>query len=75
MIRLDVEVLDQGGTAPARTPVVRRQRGPDLGRSTVCIATSAIPDTVQVKADYDGGKVVKIGSFAVPASTIDGDPW
>ena len=34
----------------------------------------AIPDTVQVKANYDGGKVVKIGSFAVPASTITVTP-
>ncbi len=34
----------------------------------------AIPDTVQVKASYDGGKVVKIGSFAVPASTITVTP-
>ncbi len=34
----------------------------------------AIPDTVQVKANYDDGKVVKIGSFAVPASTITVTP-
>ena len=34
----------------------------------------AIPDTVQVKASYDSGKVVKIGSFSVPASTITVSP-
>ena len=34
----------------------------------------AIPDTVQVKANYDEGKVVKIGSFAVPASTVTVTP-
>ena len=34
----------------------------------------AIPDTVQVKANYDDGKVVKIGSFNVPASTITVTP-
>ena len=34
----------------------------------------AIPDTVQVKANYDEGKVVKIGSFSVPASTITVTP-
>ena len=33
----------------------------------------AIPSTVQVKADYANGRVVKIGSFAVPASTITRD--
>ena len=34
----------------------------------------AIPDTVQVKANYDDGRVVQIGSFAVPASTIEVTP-
>ena len=34
----------------------------------------AIPDTVQVKANYDQGRVVQIGSFAVPASTITVTP-
>ena len=34
----------------------------------------AIPDTVQVKANYDEGRVVQIGSFAVPASTITVTP-
>ena len=34
----------------------------------------AIPDTVQVKANYDSGRVVQIGSFAVPASTITVTP-
>ena len=34
----------------------------------------AIPDTVQVKANYDDGRVVEIGSFAVPASTITVTP-
>ena len=34
----------------------------------------AIPDTVQVKANYDQGRVVQIGSFAVPASTIEVTP-
>ena len=34
----------------------------------------AIPDTVQVKANYDDGKIVKIGSFKVPASTITVTP-
>ena len=33
-----------------------------------------IPSTVQVKANYDEGKVVEIGSFAVPASTIEVTP-
>ena len=34
----------------------------------------AIPDTVQVKANYDEGRVVQIGSFAIPASTITVTP-
>ena len=34
----------------------------------------AIPDTVQVKANYDDGRVVQIGSFSVPASTITVTP-
>ena len=34
----------------------------------------AIPSTVQVKATYEDGEVVKIGSFAVPASTITVTP-
>ena len=34
----------------------------------------AIPDTVQVKANYDEGRVVQIGSFSVPASTITVTP-
>ena len=34
----------------------------------------AIPDTVQVKANYDDGRVVQIGSFSVPASTIEITP-
>ena len=34
----------------------------------------AIPDTVQVKANYDNGRVVQIGSFGVPASTITVTP-
>ena len=34
----------------------------------------AIPDTVQVKANYDEGEIVKIGSFNVPASTITVTP-
>ena len=41
-------------------------------RSTGSIATSAIPSTVQVKMTY--GDVAKIGSFAVPASTIEVTP-
>ena len=34
----------------------------------------AIPDSVQVKANYDDGRVVQIGSFSVPASTIEVTP-
>ena len=34
----------------------------------------AIPDTVQIKANYDEGRVVQIGSFSVPASTITVTP-
>ena len=34
----------------------------------------AIPSTVQVKANYDMGRVVQISSFAVPASTVEVTP-
>ena len=34
----------------------------------------AIPSTVQIKANYDEGRVVQIASFAVPASVVEVTP-
>ena len=67
-----VEVLDQGNSG--RTYPVYAD---GVGRFTVehrVHRKVSIPDTVQVKANYDKGRVVKISSFAVPASTITVTP-
>ena len=70
---ITVEVLDQGNTG--RTYPVYAD---NVGRFTVehrVHRKVSIPSTVQVKADYGEGRVVKIGSFSVPASTITRYPW
>ena len=69
---VNVEVLDQGNSGRSY-PVY----ADSVGRFTVehrIHRKVNIPDTVQVKANYDEGRVVKITSFAVPASTITVTP-
>ena len=69
---INVEVLDLG-TSGRSYPVY----ADSVGRFTVEHRVHRkvnIPDTVQVKANYDQGRVVKIGSFSVPASTITVTP-
>ena len=69
---ITVEVLDLGNSG--RTYPVYAD---GVGRFTVehrIHRKVNIPDTVQVKANYGEGRVVKISSFAVPASTITVTP-
>ena len=69
---VNVDVLIRTSVMAASYPVY----ADSVGRFTVehrIHRKVAIPDTVQVKANYDGD-VVKITSFAVPASTITVTP-
>ena len=69
---ITVEVLDLGNRG--RTYPVYAD---SVGRFTIehrVHRKVAIPDTVQVKANYDEGRVVQISSFSVPASTITVTP-
>ena len=69
---ITMEVLDLGNRG--RTYPVYAD---SVGRFTIehrVHRKVAIPDTVQVKANYDEGRVVQISSFSVPASTITVTP-
>ena len=68
-VSVEIDDVARSWTTVAKSTPTTRAASP---RSTVCTATSAIPSNNQVKASY--GDVVKVGSFSVPASTIEVTP-
>ena len=65
---IEIQVADGKTYSPSPDAVGRITQEHRVRRNV------AIPSTVQVKATYEDGEVVKIGSFAVPASTITVTP-